>query len=91
MNKKKSNSVPLHLLEEIKSALGNVDFGSIEIFIQNKIVTQITVRNIHKTSLEIESQGQNVDISSNTHSESVSNNHIQRNIYMQKSSVKISE
>lgn len=37
------------LSEEIKKALKSVDYGSVEIFIQKGIVTQITVRNIKKT------------------------------------------
>ena len=39
------------LIVEIKSALQSVkNFGSIEIYIQNGVVTQITVRNIKKTN-----------------------------------------
>ena len=39
------------LVVEIKSALQSVkDYGSIEIYIQNGVVTQITVRNIKKTN-----------------------------------------
>lgn len=38
------------LLVEIKKALKGVNnYGSVEIFIQNGVVTQITVRNIKKT------------------------------------------
>ncbi len=38
------------LVVEIKNALQSVSsYGSIEIYIQNGIVTQITVRNIKKT------------------------------------------
>ncbi len=38
------------LLTEIKDAMKQVDkYGSVEIFIQNNIVTQITTRNIRKT------------------------------------------
>ena len=33
-----------------------VNYGSIEIFIQDKIVTQITVRNIRKTSVVIDTE-----------------------------------
>lgn len=50
------NQIPNHLLTEIKNALESVRYGSIEIFVQNKVITQITVRNIHKTSVEIESR-----------------------------------
>lgn len=39
------------LVVEIKSALQSVkSFGSIEIYVQNGVVTQITVRNIKKTN-----------------------------------------
>ncbi len=54
MIKTTKKQIPAHLLDEIKSALESVKFGSIEIFVQNKIITQITVRNIHKTSMDIE-------------------------------------
>lgn len=38
------------LLREIKSAIKSVgSYGSVEVYIQNGIVTQITVRNIKKT------------------------------------------
>ncbi|OGG08527.1 hypothetical protein A2154_04520 [Candidatus Gottesmanbacteria bacterium RBG_16_43_7] len=44
------HSVTNELLEEITQALKNVSpFGSVEIYIQNNIVTQITMRNIKKT------------------------------------------
>ncbi len=54
MIKTTQKQIPAHLLDEIKSALETVKYGSIEIFVQNKVITQITVRNIHKTSMEIE-------------------------------------
>ena len=54
MSRVNQNQIPQHLLTEIKEALESVKFGSIEIFVHNKIVTQITVRNIHKTSMEIQ-------------------------------------
>lgn len=54
-NNSSENVAPSHLISEIKDALKSVTYGSIEIFIQDKIVTQITVRNIHKTSVEIDS------------------------------------
>jgi hypothetical protein len=56
MAKSTQKEIPAHLLTEIKSALQSVRYGSIEIFVQNKIITQITVRNIHKTSVEIEEE-----------------------------------
>ena len=40
------------LLSEIEAALHLVrNYGSIEIYVQNSIVTQITVRNIKKTQV----------------------------------------
>jgi len=60
VNSRNTNSsdkaAPSNLISEIKDALKSVTYGSIEIFIQDKIVTQITVRNIHKTSVEIDSE-----------------------------------
>ena len=39
------------LLSEIKEAMKQVDkFGSVEIYIQDNVVTQITTRNIRKTN-----------------------------------------
>lgn len=49
MNSTKKNG----LISEIYNALKSVNFGSVEIFVQDKIVTQITVRNIKKTSVGI--------------------------------------
>lgn len=41
------------LVNDIKTAIQSVDkYGSVEIFIQNGIVTQITRRHIHKTTKE---------------------------------------
>jgi len=38
------------LIEEIKEALDGLDYGSVEIYIQNGKVTQITKRKIKKTN-----------------------------------------
>lgn len=39
------------LVDEIKRSLKNVEaYGSVEIYVQNGVVTQITVRNIQKTA-----------------------------------------
>lgn len=39
------------LIQEVKKALQGVgDYGSVEIFVQDGVVTQVTVRNIRKTS-----------------------------------------
>ena len=39
------------LVEELKHALKSIDsFGSVEVYVQDSTVTQITVRNIKKTN-----------------------------------------
>lgn len=44
-------SISPELIEEIKTALKGVkSYGSVEIYVQKGIVTQITVRNIKKTA-----------------------------------------
>jgi hypothetical protein len=51
---KKSKLVTNNLLTEIKSALQNIKgWGSVEIFVQNGCVTQITQRSIKKTNHDI--------------------------------------
>lgn len=39
------------LISEINHALDNLNWGSVEIYVQNDVVTQITVKNIKKTSV----------------------------------------
>lgn len=67
MVKKNTNQIPNHLITEIKDALESVKYGSIEIFVQNKVITQITVRNIHKTSVELEKEDTSISIKSQIH------------------------
>lgn len=43
------------LIEEITSALKSVNFGSIEIYVSDNNVTQITTRTIKKTAISTES------------------------------------
>lgn len=50
--KLKLNNSPA-LLEEIKNVLKSVSFGSVEIYVQNSKVTQLTVRKIVKTKYDI--------------------------------------
>jgi len=46
-----TQKVSPELLEELKGALRSVNgFGSVEIYVQDNTVTQITVRNIKKTN-----------------------------------------
>lgn len=45
-----TRSISQALLEELTQALQHVGpYGSVEIYIQNSVVTQITMRNIKKT------------------------------------------
>ncbi|GEM_PF-2492468 len=48
-----SNLKQDELISEIKNALRSVKYGSVEIIVQDSTVTQITVRNIKKTSVGI--------------------------------------
>lgn len=46
-----TQNISARLIEELKQALRSVSsYGSVEIYIQEGVVTQITVRNIKKTS-----------------------------------------
>lgn len=40
-------------MDEIKGELEKIGYGSLEIYVQNNKVTQITVRNIKKTNVDI--------------------------------------
>ncbi len=42
----------IKLIVEIEKALSSIRYGSVELYVQNNIVTQITVRKIQKTSVE---------------------------------------
>lgn len=53
MEKYSTQTISDTLLEEIRTALKNVSpYGSVEIYVQNNVVTQITVRNIRKTAIK---------------------------------------
>lgn len=45
--------ISVELIEEVKAALQSVSYGSIEIFVNDSNVTQITTRTIKKTSITI--------------------------------------
>lgn len=48
------HAVSPKLVEEIVHAIQTVNsYGSIEIYVQNRVVTQITIRNIKKTSMAL--------------------------------------
>ena len=51
MDQYSTQTISPMLLEEIAQALKHVSpYGSVEIFVQDNVVTQITVRNIKKTT-----------------------------------------
>ena len=45
-----TKNISAKLLEEIKAALKDLDYGSIELYVQNGEVSQITKRHIKKTN-----------------------------------------
>ena len=46
-----TKKISTQLVGELKTALKSIDsYGSVEIYVQNSVVTQITVRNIKKTN-----------------------------------------
>lgn len=54
-SKSMKNQIDPKLLEEIKNALAKIDgYGSVELYIQQNKITQITARNIRKTSNPIQ-------------------------------------
>lgn len=51
MNTYSTHTISQNLLEEISQALQHVSpYGSVEIYVQDNTVTQITIRNIKKTT-----------------------------------------
>ena len=47
------NKDKIELINEVQKALEDVLFGSVELYVQNGKVTQITVRNIKKTGISL--------------------------------------
>ena len=45
-----TNNISPNLLKEIESSLNGLDYGSVEIYVVNGEVTQITKRHIKKTN-----------------------------------------
>ncbi len=84
MRKPNQKIISPTLITEIKDALESVKYGSIEIFVQNKVVTQITVRNIHKTSVEIDPERERIHASTQSESSNIADN-----VIVQKHGVKI--
>ena len=51
-----TNTIPDHLLEDIKQAISNKDFGSVEIYIEAGKIVQITERTIKKTTTKFNNE-----------------------------------
>lgn len=59
MDQYSTNTISETLLDEITNALKNVSpYGSVEIYVQDSVVTQITVRNIKKTTQTVKAKAQ---------------------------------
>ncbi len=50
MKPKSTKTISQDLVDEIKKAISNIKWGSIEIFVQDSMVVQITERSIKKMS-----------------------------------------
>ena len=48
-----NNPKKTSFLHEIQAALQTIRFGSVEIYVQDGVVTQVTVRNIKKTKVDL--------------------------------------
>ncbi len=53
------------ILSEIQKALDDMIFGSVELYVQNSKVTQITVRHIKKTSMPTKYENEKLEIGKN--------------------------
>ncbi|MDO8658781.1 MAG: DUF2292 domain-containing protein [Candidatus Levybacteria bacterium] len=53
MNDTVNKNLSEKLMKDIKEELERIGYGSLEIYVQNNKVTQITVRNIKKTNVDI--------------------------------------
>ncbi len=45
------------IIDEIKEAIDNINFGSVEVIVQNGEVTQISTRIIKKTKVHMKNEG----------------------------------
>lgn len=53
MNGSINKNLSEKLMKDIKEELEKIGYGSLEIYVQNNKVTQITVRNIKKTNIDM--------------------------------------
>jgi hypothetical protein len=74
-----TKNVSSQLLNEIKAALQSVNFGSIEIYINDNSVTQITTRTIKKTSVTVNKKSQSSSVKKNNNKEYFVDNVLQFN------------
>ncbi len=61
----RSSKDTVAILNEIQKALDDMVFGSVELYVQNRKVTQITVRHIKKTSIATQSESKLLEDSKN--------------------------
>lgn len=62
-----TQKISTNLIEEIKKALQSVSYGSIEIYVQDKTVTQISIRSIKKTSFNLRASSTILEDETATH------------------------
>lgn len=66
------------LIKKIEDALSSINFGSIEIHVQGKVATQITVRNIEKTSIEINNANSQAQVTQQVTSSQTNNGQVEQ-------------
>lgn len=47
------NAKKTSFMDEIQTALSSIRFGSVEVYVQDGVITQLTVRNIKKTKIDL--------------------------------------
>jgi hypothetical protein len=69
------------LIKEINSALKNLMCGSIEIYVQDNVVTQITVKNIKKTRVSTREETDTLENGKNEQKVLTNKKHKYINVY----------
>lgn len=55
-----SQNDKIQIINEVQKALDSIEFGSIEVFMQAGIPTQVTIKKIQKTGISVKSQANNL-------------------------------
>lgn len=55
-----SQNDKIQIINEVQKALDTIDFGSIEVFMQAGIPTQVTIKKIQKTGISVKPQANNL-------------------------------